>query len=53
MVRDGEEEELVSRRVQSTMATSLGLQALMWTTLGLLFGGLAERVLKAPLGGRA
>jgi len=52
MVRDGEEEELVSRRVQSTMA-SLGLQALMWTTFGLLFGGLAERVLKAPLGGRA
>jgi hypothetical protein len=27
---------------------SLGLQSLMWTTLGLLFGVLAERVLAAP-----
>jgi predicted cobalt transporter CbtA len=27
---------------------SLGLQALMWATLGLLFGALAERVLAAP-----
>lgn len=29
---------------------SLGLQALMWTTLGLVFGVLAERRLKAPNG---
>jgi hypothetical protein len=27
---------------------SLGMQALMWTTLGLLFGMLAERVIATP-----
>lgn len=34
---------------------SLGMQVLMWTTLGLVFGALAERVLNAPsrVAGRA
>jgi predicted cobalt transporter CbtA len=39
------EPEMVSRKVQKSLGrvASLGIQAVMWATLGLLFGWLTER----------
>jgi hypothetical protein len=54
---DAPEEELVSREVQSTFglftgvvvySVSLGIQLVLWTTLGLVFGAVAERKLSQP-----